>query len=163
MRCSLCGAQHLRIKGECFWEDNVMTDFQHFLNYDLSVKVRCRVWSIDYSYSVLFGITCTILYQSKPSNFVHHFTISYFLLLFFLQQLLEAVIREDLPQCILLLAHCSPEDLNTAYEDRESCTALHISCSLGNIVITQLLIWVRFKLRVYILPNVSHTLYISPY
>lgn len=86
-----------------------------------------------------------------------------FFFFFFLQQLLEAVIREDLPQCILLLAHCSPEDLNTAYEDRESCTALHISCSLGNIVITQLLIWVRFKLRVYILPNVSHTLYISPY
>lgn len=156
MRCSLCGAQHLRIKGEWFWEDNVMTDFQHFLNYDLSVKVRCRVWTIDLSYRVLFGINCTILYQSKPSNFVLFSSV-------FSQQLLEAVIREDLPQCILLLAHCSPEDLNTAYEDRESCTALHISCSLGNIVITQLLIWVRFKFRVYILPNVFHTVYISPY
>lgn len=64
------------------------------------------------------------------------------------EQLLEAVIREDLPQCILLLAHCSPEDLNTAYEDRESCTALHISCSLGNIVITQLLIWYFADVRI---------------
>ncbi|KAJ7375302.1 Arf-GAP with GTPase, ANK repeat and PH domain-containing protein 3 [Desmophyllum pertusum] len=64
------------------------------------------------------------------------------------EQLLEAVIREDLPLCILLLAHCSPEDLNTAYEDRESCTALHISCSLGNIVITQLLIWYFADVRI---------------
>ncbi|XP_078377192.1 arf-GAP with GTPase, ANK repeat and PH domain-containing protein 1-like isoform X2 [Oculina patagonica] len=64
------------------------------------------------------------------------------------EQLLEAVIREDLPQCILLLAHCSPEDLNTTYEDRESCTALHISCSLGNIVITQLLIWYFADVRI---------------
>ena len=55
--------------------------------------------------------------------------------------------REDLPQCILLLAHCSPEDLNTANEDREGCTALHTSCSLGNIVITQLLIWVSPSLE----------------
>ena len=50
--------------------------------------------------------------------------------------------KEDLPQCILLLAHCSPEDLNIVNEDKEGYNALHISCSLGNIVITQLLIWV---------------------
>lgn len=64
------------------------------------------------------------------------------------EQLLEAVIREDLPQCILLLAHCTPEDLNTIYEDRESCTPLHLSCSLGNIVITQLLIWYFADVRI---------------
>ena len=50
--------------------------------------------------------------------------------------------REDLPQCILLLPRCSPEDLNAINEDRGSLTPLQISCSLGNIVITQLLIWV---------------------
>ncbi|CAH3017430.1 unnamed protein product [Porites evermanni] len=64
------------------------------------------------------------------------------------EQLLEAVIREDLPQCILLLAHCTPEDLNTIYEDRESSTPLHLSCSLGNIVITQLLIWYFADVRI---------------
>ena len=53
--------------------------------------------------------------------------------------------REDVPLCVLLLAHCSPEDLNMVNEDHEGSTALHISCSLGNIVITQLLIWVRLK------------------
>lgn len=64
------------------------------------------------------------------------------------EQLLEAVMREDLPQCILLLAHCSPEDLNIANEDRQGCNALHISCSLGNIVITQLLIWYFADVRI---------------
>jgi len=88
---------------------------------------------------------CPLPINLSPTNQNREILISvlYELIYFFSsQQLLEAVIREDLPQCILLLAHCSPEDLNTAYEDRESCTALHISCSLGNIVITQLLIWV---------------------
>ncbi|XP_068716325.1 arf-GAP with GTPase, ANK repeat and PH domain-containing protein 1-like isoform X2 [Montipora foliosa] len=64
------------------------------------------------------------------------------------EQLLEAVMREDLPQCILLLAHCSPEDLNAVNEDRESRTPLQISCSLGNIVITQLLIWYFADVRI---------------
>ncbi|XP_029192414.2 arf-GAP with GTPase, ANK repeat and PH domain-containing protein 1-like isoform X2 [Acropora millepora] len=64
------------------------------------------------------------------------------------EQLLEAVMREDLPQCILLLPRCSPEDLNAINEDRGSLTPLQISCSLGNIVITQLLIWYFADVRI---------------
>lgn len=64
------------------------------------------------------------------------------------EQLLEAVMREDLPQCILLLPRCSPEDLNAINEDRGSLTPLQISCSRGNIVITQLLIWYFADVRI---------------
>ena len=92
---------------------------------------------------VRFGINCTILYQSKPSNFAQCLIRTNLLLLFIAT--LEAVMREDLLLCVQLLAHCSPEDPS---EDREGCTALHITCSLGNIIITQLLVWASFKFRV---------------
>lgn len=61
---------------------------------------------------------------------------------FSFQQLYEAVSREDLPLCILLLAYSTPQDVNTINDDKDKLTALHCSCLLGNIVITQLLIWV---------------------
>ncbi|XP_070536792.1 arf-GAP with GTPase, ANK repeat and PH domain-containing protein 1-like isoform X4 [Ptychodera flava] len=57
------------------------------------------------------------------------------------EQLLDAVTREDLRQIVLLLAHGTPEDVNTSYGDGDGRTALHLSCALGNVVITQLLIW----------------------
>ncbi|XP_077994090.1 arf-GAP with GTPase, ANK repeat and PH domain-containing protein 1-like [Glandiceps talaboti] len=57
------------------------------------------------------------------------------------QQLLDAVTREDLRQVVLLLAHCTPDDVNTGYGDCDGRTSLHLSCALGNPVITQLLIW----------------------
>lgn len=59
------------------------------------------------------------------------------------QELIDAVMKEDVPLCILLLAYCTPEDLNEVTDDKGGCSPLHISCSLGNIVLTQLLIWVR--------------------
>ncbi|EDO42956.1 predicted protein [Nematostella vectensis] len=57
------------------------------------------------------------------------------------EQLYEAVDKEDLPLCILLLAYCTPDDVNAVNDDVNRYTALHVSSILGNIVITQLLIW----------------------
>ncbi|XP_031551246.1 arf-GAP with GTPase, ANK repeat and PH domain-containing protein 1-like [Actinia tenebrosa] len=57
------------------------------------------------------------------------------------EQLNDAVTKEDLPLCILLLAHCTPSDVNTVNDDRDKLTPLHSGCMLGNIVITQLLVW----------------------
>lgn len=65
--------------------------------------------------------------------------------MFSLQQLHDAVSKEDLPLCILLLAHCCTKDVSAASDDADGFSPLHVSCSLGNIVITQLLIWVRVR------------------
>ncbi|XP_014678079.1 PREDICTED: arf-GAP with GTPase, ANK repeat and PH domain-containing protein 11-like, partial [Priapulus caudatus] len=57
------------------------------------------------------------------------------------QQLLEAVCKGDLRGVILLLAHAKPEQVNSTVSGRDRRTPLHLSCALGNVVITQLLIW----------------------
>ena len=49
---------------------------------------------------------------------------------------------EDIPQVYSLLAHCSVEDVNTHYGAGDGRTPLHLTCALGNVVLTQLLIWV---------------------
>ena len=42
----------------------------------------------------------------------------------------------------LALAHCKPEDVNTTVSGRDTRTPLHLAAALGNLPITQLLIWV---------------------
>lgn len=58
------------------------------------------------------------------------------------QQLLRAVVEDDLRLVVLLLAHGTKEEVNETYGDGDGRTALHLSCAMANVVITQLLIWV---------------------
>nr|XP_020451578.1 arf-GAP with GTPase, ANK repeat and PH domain-containing protein 3 isoform X2 [Monopterus albus] len=57
------------------------------------------------------------------------------------QQLLRAVVEDDLRLVVLLLAHGTKEEVNETYGDGDGRTALHLSCAMTNVVITQLLIW----------------------
>ncbi|XP_041847943.1 arf-GAP with GTPase, ANK repeat and PH domain-containing protein 3 isoform X1 [Melanotaenia boesemani] len=57
------------------------------------------------------------------------------------QQLLRAVVEDDLRLVVLLLAHGTKEEVNETYGDGDGRTALHLSCTMANVVITQLLIW----------------------
>ncbi|XP_066529259.1 arf-GAP with GTPase, ANK repeat and PH domain-containing protein 2 isoform X3 [Hoplias malabaricus] len=58
-------------------------------------------------------------------------------------QLLRAVTERDLPQLLLLLAHSAKEQLNapTAGSPLHSQSPLHAACQLGDVVMTQLLVW----------------------
>lgn len=58
--------------------------------------------------------------------------------------LLCAVTDRDLPRLLLLLAHSTKEQINGGQPGAPSlpCTALHAACQLGDVVMTQLLIWV---------------------
>lgn len=58
------------------------------------------------------------------------------------QQLLRAVVEDDLRLVVVLLAHGTKEEVNETYGDGDGRTALHLSCAMANVVITQLLIWV---------------------
>uniref|UniRef100_A0A3Q3X1R7 ArfGAP with GTPase domain, ankyrin repeat and PH domain 3 n=1 Tax=Mola mola TaxID=94237 RepID=A0A3Q3X1R7_MOLML len=60
------------------------------------------------------------------------------------QQLLRAVVEDDLRLVVLLLAHGTKEEVNETYGDGDGRTALHLSCAMANVVIAQLLIWVSW-------------------
>ncbi|NXI21152.1 AGAP3 protein, partial [Sterrhoptilus dennistouni] len=88
------------------------------------------------------------------------------------QQLLRAVVEDDLRLVVTLLAHGTKEEVNETYGDGDGRTALHLSCAMANVVFTQLLIWVRQSLqpplqcfwcspgasppRCYLFPSCSH-------
>ncbi|XP_047225058.1 arf-GAP with GTPase, ANK repeat and PH domain-containing protein 2 isoform X2 [Girardinichthys multiradiatus] len=57
--------------------------------------------------------------------------------------LLSAVTERDLPRLLLLLAHSTKEQINTqlAATLSPTRTALHAACQLGDVVMTQLLVW----------------------
>ncbi|XP_054912862.1 arf-GAP with GTPase, ANK repeat and PH domain-containing protein 2 isoform X5 [Poeciliopsis prolifica] len=55
--------------------------------------------------------------------------------------LLSAVTDRDLPRLLLLLAHCTKEQINAQLAAAPSRTALHAACQLGDVVMTQLLVW----------------------
>ncbi|KAJ8389240.1 hypothetical protein AAFF_G00122600 [Aldrovandia affinis] len=57
------------------------------------------------------------------------------------QQLLRSVVEDDLRQVVLLLAQGTKEEVNETYGDGDGRTALHLSCAMANVVITQLLVW----------------------
>ncbi|XP_029777184.1 arf-GAP with GTPase, ANK repeat and PH domain-containing protein 3 isoform X2 [Suricata suricatta] len=57
------------------------------------------------------------------------------------QQLLRAVVEDDLRLLVMLLAHGSKEEVNETYGDGDGRTALHLSSAMANVVFTQLLIW----------------------
>uniref|UniRef100_A0A4W6C8F9 ArfGAP with GTPase domain, ankyrin repeat and PH domain 2 n=1 Tax=Lates calcarifer TaxID=8187 RepID=A0A4W6C8F9_LATCA len=57
--------------------------------------------------------------------------------------LLSAVTERDLPRLLLLLAHSTKDQINAQPAGSNSLprTALHASCQLGDVVMTQLLVW----------------------
>nr|XP_033788638.1 arf-GAP with GTPase, ANK repeat and PH domain-containing protein 3 isoform X2 [Geotrypetes seraphini] len=57
------------------------------------------------------------------------------------QQLLRAVVEDDLRLVVTLLAHGTKEEVNETYGDGDGRTALHLSSAMANVVFTQLLIW----------------------
>lgn len=59
------------------------------------------------------------------------------------QQLLRATAEEDLRAVVLLLAHGSRQQVNETCGEGDGRSALHLASHKGNVVITQLLIWVR--------------------
>lgn len=59
------------------------------------------------------------------------------------QQLLRAVVEDDLRAVVSLLAHGTKEEVNETYGDGDGRTALHLSSAMANVVFTQLLIWVK--------------------
>ncbi|XP_075883006.1 arf-GAP with GTPase, ANK repeat and PH domain-containing protein 1-like isoform X3 [Nelusetta ayraudi] len=67
--------------------------------------------------------------------------------------LLSAVTERDLPRLLLLLAHSTKEQINhrqPAGPDSSSPaprTALHAACQLGDVVMTQLLVWYGIDVR----------------
>ncbi|XP_049633668.1 arf-GAP with GTPase, ANK repeat and PH domain-containing protein 3 isoform X2 [Suncus etruscus] len=63
------------------------------------------------------------------------------------QQLLRAVVEDDLRQLVMLLAHGSKEEVNETYGDGDGRTALHLSSAMANVVFTQLLIWYGVDVR----------------
>lgn len=62
--------------------------------------------------------------------------------------LLSAVTERDLPRLLLLLAHSTKDQINSqqAGSALPPRTALHAACQLGDVVMTQLLIWVGLTL-----------------
>ncbi|KAI1892297.1 hypothetical protein AGOR_G00131890 [Albula goreensis] len=63
-------------------------------------------------------------------------------------RLLSAVTQRDLPALLLLLAHCTKEEINApttpitpTIGPRLCRSALHAACQLGDVVMTQLLVW----------------------
>uniref|UniRef100_H2VDX5 ArfGAP with GTPase domain, ankyrin repeat and PH domain 2 n=1 Tax=Takifugu rubripes TaxID=31033 RepID=H2VDX5_TAKRU len=58
-------------------------------------------------------------------------------------RLLLAVIEHNLPKLLLLLAHCSKEDINGPLPG----SALHAACQQGDVVMTQLLLWYGCDVR----------------
>lgn len=59
------------------------------------------------------------------------------------QQLLRATAEEDLRAVVLLLAHGARQQVNETCGEGDGRNALHLASRKGNVVITQLLIWVR--------------------
>nr|XP_033943173.1 arf-GAP with GTPase, ANK repeat and PH domain-containing protein 2 isoform X1 [Pseudochaenichthys georgianus] len=55
--------------------------------------------------------------------------------------LLSAVTERDLPRLLILLAHSSKEQINAQLSEAAPHSALHAACQLGDVVMTQLLIW----------------------
>uniref|UniRef100_A0A3Q3WXA1 Uncharacterized protein n=1 Tax=Mola mola TaxID=94237 RepID=A0A3Q3WXA1_MOLML len=63
--------------------------------------------------------------------------------------LLTAVMERDLPRLLLLLAHSTKDQINAQQAGSTSPprTALHAACQLGDVVMTQLLIWYGIDVR----------------
>ena len=59
---------------------------------------------------------------------------------------MDAVKTNNIVGCLNILAHSTPEDINTLIEQPEGWTPMHVACMFGKTVILQLLIWVSYIL-----------------
>ncbi|KAJ8888273.1 hypothetical protein PR048_007760 [Dryococelus australis] len=57
------------------------------------------------------------------------------------QQLIDAVCRSDMKLVVTVLAHATAEHVNSCVSSRDLRTPLHLACAMGNLAVTQLLIW----------------------
>ena len=73
-------------------------------------------------------------------NRINHVLTNYYL---YLQQLIDAIARQDVHNTVLVLGYSNPEHINAPYSHTDTRTALHIATALGNVVLVQLLLWVR--------------------
>lgn len=64
------------------------------------------------------------------------------------QQLIDALVREDIRNIILVLGHSTANDINSPYSRDDGRTALHIAAALGNVVFVQLLLWYSANVKV---------------
>ncbi|XP_055995888.1 centaurin-gamma-1A-like isoform X41 [Ostrea edulis] len=64
------------------------------------------------------------------------------------QQLIDALVREDIRNIILVLGHSRADDINCPYSKDDGRTALHIAAALGNVVYVQLLLWYNANVKV---------------
>ncbi|KAL5010703.1 hypothetical protein ScPMuIL_013008 [Solemya velum] len=64
------------------------------------------------------------------------------------QQLIDALVREDIRNIVLVLGHSRPDDINAPYSKDDGRTALHIAAALGNVVFVQLLLWYNANVKV---------------
>ncbi|ESO86841.1 hypothetical protein LOTGIDRAFT_128465, partial [Lottia gigantea] len=64
------------------------------------------------------------------------------------QQLIDALVREDIRNIIIILGHAQPDDINAPYSKDDGRTALHIAAALGNVVFVQLLLWYNANVKV---------------
>ncbi|XP_052252907.1 centaurin-gamma-1A-like isoform X12 [Dreissena polymorpha] len=64
------------------------------------------------------------------------------------QQLIDALVREDIRNIVLILGHASSEDITAPYSKDDGRTALHIAAALGNVVFVQLLLWQNANVKV---------------
>jgi len=62
------------------------------------------------------------------------------------QALVDAICRCDIAEVSLALAHSSLEEVNSCVSPRDARTPLHLAAALGNLPITQLLIWANANL-----------------
>uniref|UniRef100_A0A182NF28 Small monomeric GTPase n=1 Tax=Anopheles dirus TaxID=7168 RepID=A0A182NF28_9DIPT len=63
------------------------------------------------------------------------------------QQLCEAVVRSDMKSIIILLANASTDHINSTASSRDHRTPLLLACAIGNLAISQLLIWHHANLK----------------
>lgn len=64
------------------------------------------------------------------------------------QQLIDALVREDIRNIVLILGHAQAEDITAPYSKDDGRTALHIAAALGNVVFVQLLLWYNANVKV---------------
>ncbi|XP_046357324.1 centaurin-gamma-1A-like isoform X11 [Haliotis rufescens] len=64
------------------------------------------------------------------------------------QQLIDALVREDIRNIVIILGHGQPDDINAPYSKDDGRTALHIAAALGNVVFVQLLLWNNASVKV---------------
>ena len=66
------------------------------------------------------------------------------------QQLIDAIVKSDVKQLALVLAHLSTQQqVNLSFYTHDMKTPLHLATARGNLAIVQLLLWVSILITLY--------------